>query len=222
MQSEARRDGRGAQTRELLLCTGERLFAAQGIARTSTRQITAEAGVSRDAIHYHFGSKAALVLAIVESRTSELSGHLEQLFTRKIPDRGATFRDIAHAMVVAAAEMAEHDTGQYYHPFLTALTNDPEFRHLANSRSTPQSDTVVALLTPLTPGLSEDERVFRVASAMVLVLFGTGTGGITEWVASQVGTTKGRLLTMLTDTVTNVLAGGLPTGHQPHGAATGD
>jgi len=71
-QSEVRRDARGVHTREVLLRAAERLFAEQGIARTSTRQITAEAGISRDAVHYHFGSKSGLVLAIVDARTGEL------------------------------------------------------------------------------------------------------------------------------------------------------
>ncbi|MDT3446674.1 MULTISPECIES: TetR/AcrR family transcriptional regulator [unclassified Pseudofrankia] len=206
-----RKDARGIHTRDLLLRTAERLFASQGIARTSTRQITAEAGISRDAIHYHFGSKATLVLAIVDARTEELRAEIERLFAVNVPDRDITIRDIAHAMVVAATEMAEHETGRYYHPFLVALMNDPEFRHLVNSRSSPQSEAVVALLTPLTPGVGEAERVYRVACALVLVLFGTGNGGVAEWVSSQVETTQGHLLIMLTDTVTNVLAGGVPT-----------
>ncbi|OHV33326.1 MULTISPECIES: TetR/AcrR family transcriptional regulator [Pseudofrankia] len=206
---------RGIHTRQLLLRTAERLFAVQGIARTSTRQITAEAGISRDAIHYHFGSKAALVLAIVDARTEELRVEIERLFTVNVPDRDVTIRDIAHAMVVAATEMAEHETGRYYHPFLAALMNDPEFRHLVNSRSTPQSEAVVALLTPLTPGLGEAERVYRVACAFVLILSGTGNSGVVEWVNSQVATTHGRLLMMLVDVVTSVLAGNVPAADPP-------
>ncbi|WP_241834539.1 TetR/AcrR family transcriptional regulator [Pseudofrankia asymbiotica] len=210
-----RKDARGIHTRDLLLRTAERLFAGQGIARTSTRQITAEAGISRDAIHYHFGSKAALVLAIVDARTEELSADIERLFAVNVPDRDVTIRDIAHAMVVAATKMAEHETGRYYHPFLAALMNDPEFRHLVNSRSTPQSEAVVALLTPLTPGLGEAERVYRVACAFVLILSGTGDSGVAEWVSSQVATTPGQLLMMLVDVVTSVLAGGAPAADGP-------
>lgn len=208
-QSDVRKDARGVQTRELLLRAAERLFAEQGIARTSTRQITAEAGISRDAVHYHFGSKTGLVLAIVDSRTDELRADLERLFAVNVPDRDVTVRDIARAMVAAAAEMADHETGQYYHPFLVALMNDPEYRHLVSSRATPESDAVVARLTPLTPHISAAERLFRVASAMTLIIFSTRTGSLVKWVASQVETTPSALMTMLTDTVANILAGGV-------------
>ncbi|WP_307874773.1 TetR/AcrR family transcriptional regulator [Frankia nepalensis] len=208
-------------TRQLLLRTAERLFADQGIARTSTRQITAEAGISRDAVHYHFGSKAALVLAIVDARTEELRADIERLFAGNVPDGNVTIHDIAHAMVVAATEMAEHETGRYYHPFLAALMNDPEFRHLVNSRATPESEAVVALLTPLTPGISEAERVYRVGCALVLILSGAGNRGVAEWVSSQVDVTREQLLTMLTDTVTSVLAGAVPTSATPGGPGRG-
>ncbi|WP_307838661.1 MULTISPECIES: helix-turn-helix domain-containing protein [unclassified Frankia] len=210
---EVRKDSRGVQTREVLLRAAERLFAEQGIARTSTRQITAEAGISRDAVHYHFGSKSGLVLAIVDSRTGELRSDLERLFAVNVPDRDVTVRDIARAMVVAATEMAEHETGQYYHPFLIALMNDPEYRHLVSSRATPESDAVVERLTPLTPDIDAAERLFRVASAMTLIIFGTGNGTLVKWVGSQVETTQLHLTMMLTDTVANILAGGAGTGN---------
>ena len=212
------RDVRGVQTRKLLLQTAERLFAAQGIAQTSTRQITAEAGVSRDAIHYHFGSKAALVVAIVHGRTEELRADIERRFAARLPEQDVTVRDIAHAMVLAATEMAEDESGRYYHPFLISVMNDPEFRHLLlQAGATPQSEAVVAHLRPLTPGISEAERIYRVASAMMLILFGTGNSGVAEWVRSQTEVTDGHLLMMLTDVVTNVLAGGAAPGGGPAG-----
>jgi hypothetical protein len=86
--------------------------------------------------------------------------------------------------------------------------NDPEFRHLVNTRPTPQSDAIVTRLAPLTPGLSEAERIYRVACGMLLILFGTGNGGLVEWVGNQVETTQSQLLLMLTDAVTSVLSGG--------------
>ncbi len=47
-----------------ILDAAEQLFAAQGFAQTSLRQITATAGVNLAAVNYHFGSKQALVLAV--------------------------------------------------------------------------------------------------------------------------------------------------------------
>jgi AcrR family transcriptional regulator len=57
-----------AETRERLLDAAERLFAEEGITRTSLRAITLAAGVNVAAIHYHFGSKEALLQGVFARR----------------------------------------------------------------------------------------------------------------------------------------------------------
>ncbi len=53
----------GASTRQRLLHTALRLFAQQGYATTSTREIAEQAQVNVAAISYHFGDKAGLYRA---------------------------------------------------------------------------------------------------------------------------------------------------------------
>jgi AcrR family transcriptional regulator len=53
-------------TREKLLDCAEHLFAEHGLEGVSLRTINSEAGLSPAALHYHFGSKAALLEAILE------------------------------------------------------------------------------------------------------------------------------------------------------------
>jgi AcrR family transcriptional regulator len=55
-------------TKDRLLDTAERLFAESGIDAISLRAITAEAGVNLAAVNYHFQSKDALVIAVIERR----------------------------------------------------------------------------------------------------------------------------------------------------------
>lgn len=64
--TERTRGGRsdGGQTRERLLQSALRLFAAQGYAQTSTREIAEAAQVNVAAISYHFGDKAGLYRAV--------------------------------------------------------------------------------------------------------------------------------------------------------------
>ncbi|VTU28341.1 putative DNA-binding transcriptional regulator [Variovorax sp. PBS-H4] len=50
----------GGDARERILVTAELLFAKQGVDKTSTRDITAEAGVNVASINYYFRSKEAL------------------------------------------------------------------------------------------------------------------------------------------------------------------
>ncbi len=57
-----------AATRDRLLDTAERLFARYGVAETSLRTITTEAGTNLASVHYHFGSKEALFEAVFDRR----------------------------------------------------------------------------------------------------------------------------------------------------------
>lgn len=61
---------RSAATRDALVATARRLFAAHGFAEVSTDAIVADAGVTRGALYHQFADKAALfeaVLAAVEA-----------------------------------------------------------------------------------------------------------------------------------------------------------
>ena len=55
-------------TKVLILDVAERLFADSGFIATSLRDITSEANVNLAAVNYHFGSKEALLTAVMERR----------------------------------------------------------------------------------------------------------------------------------------------------------
>lgn len=54
-----------SDTKQRILDAAERLFATEGFDGTSMRAVTAEADVNLAAVNYHFGSKAALLEAVV-------------------------------------------------------------------------------------------------------------------------------------------------------------
>ena len=60
-------------TKERILDTAERLFAEHGFDATSLRAITSEADVNLAAVHYHFGSKDALIEAVFARRLGPLN-----------------------------------------------------------------------------------------------------------------------------------------------------
>jgi AcrR family transcriptional regulator len=60
-------------TKEQILDTAERLFADRGFDATSLRTITCEADVNLAAVHYHFGSKEALIEAVLARRFAALN-----------------------------------------------------------------------------------------------------------------------------------------------------
>ncbi len=60
-------------TKDLILDTAEALFAEQGFAATSLRNITTAAGVNLASVNYHFGSKEALIEAVFARRLHAMS-----------------------------------------------------------------------------------------------------------------------------------------------------
>jgi len=61
------------ETRERLLDAAEHLFAEHGLEGPSLRSITAAAGTNLASVHYHFGSKDALVRAVFARRLEPLN-----------------------------------------------------------------------------------------------------------------------------------------------------
>ena len=55
-------------TKDQILDAAEHLFAEQGFAATSLRQLTARASVNLAAVNYHFGSKDELAKAVLQRR----------------------------------------------------------------------------------------------------------------------------------------------------------
>ncbi|MFG6415939.1 TetR/AcrR family transcriptional regulator [Roseateles sp. DC23W] len=70
----AKRDA--VDARAALLSAATRLFAEQGIAVTTTREICAAAGLNPGAIHYHFGDKDGLYRAVLTDPIEQLNAEL--------------------------------------------------------------------------------------------------------------------------------------------------
>lgn len=81
--------GSRPDTKERLLDAAERLFGERGFGGTSLRAITAAADVNVAAAHYHFGSKHALLRAVIERRVGPSNearlAALDRLEARRVP-----------------------------------------------------------------------------------------------------------------------------------------
>ena len=66
-------------THDRLLNAAEQLFAEHGIAATSLRAITSHAAANLASVHYHFGSKEALVEAVFARRLGPLNRERRRL-----------------------------------------------------------------------------------------------------------------------------------------------
>jgi AcrR family transcriptional regulator len=62
------RDEQAARTRARILDAASQLFLERGYARTTMKDIAAQADVARDTVHAVFGSKAGVLTALVDQR----------------------------------------------------------------------------------------------------------------------------------------------------------
>jgi AcrR family transcriptional regulator len=69
----------GAATRRALIDSAAKLFAAQGVEAVSIRAINAEAGLGAASAHYHFGSKDAILDAVLLDSGAEVLAHIHRL-----------------------------------------------------------------------------------------------------------------------------------------------
>jgi len=68
------------ETQRAMLEAAKAALRKRGLAALSTREVAAAAGVPLSQIHYHFGSKQGLVLALFEHLNAQLLDRQEHLF----------------------------------------------------------------------------------------------------------------------------------------------
>jgi len=81
---EALKNKRG-ETRERLLVAARNCLGDEGYAGLSTRRVAARAGAPLSQIHYHFGSKRTLVLALFEHLNAELLERQSRMYGQEAP-----------------------------------------------------------------------------------------------------------------------------------------
>lgn len=154
-------------TKERLLDAAERLFARAGIAATSMRAVTAEAGANVAAVHYHFGSKGELLRAVFERRLAPVnSERLRQLDVLEADGSVVPVEALLEALVRPALEFASQ------HPSLSELVGmlqaEPadEIRALFQEVFGETIERFFAALHRALPDLEEEVLYARYAFAM--------------------------------------------------------
>ena len=95
-------------TKDRILDAAEQLFADLGFSTTSLRDITSEAGVNLASVNYHFGSKEALLTAVLARRIAPINElRLQRLdeVERAAGSMGPAMEDILRAFIAPPFEM---------------------------------------------------------------------------------------------------------------------
>ncbi len=117
-----------SDTREKLVGAAERLFAERGADNVSLREINRAAGQKNvAALHYHFGSRRALMVAIFEQRMAGINRRrLEILQSMTADGQDGDIRSVVEAMVLPLAEqLAVPEQNSHYIRFLAQAVADP-------------------------------------------------------------------------------------------------
>ncbi|OEJ30928.1 TetR/AcrR family transcriptional regulator [Streptomyces subrutilus] len=147
---------RSAQRRRQLTEAAIRAMTRDGVARTTTRSIAAEAGVSLSVFHYCFDSKQALLESVISTITDHYIGVVKDAIQPK-----ATLRETVRAGFQAYWDHVAAHPGE--HMLTYELTQyalrQPGFEHLARRQYALYAETYTELLEQLGPDLGFEPRV---------------------------------------------------------------
>ena len=76
---------RAADTRALILDAARIRLLADGYGGLSTRKVAEEAGVPLSQLHYHFGSKQGLILALLEEENQRRLARQQRMYAEDAP-----------------------------------------------------------------------------------------------------------------------------------------
>lgn len=91
----------GDATAQLFLNAAEKLFAANGFDGTSVRAIATESGINLGALHYYWGSKNALIRAVLERRLKPILAERKRRYNALLEKAGKKPVDV-HALLEAS------------------------------------------------------------------------------------------------------------------------
>jgi len=170
----ARRVGRAGQTvgtRELIMATAERLFAEQGIAAVSGRQISEAAGQGNNAaVGYHFGTKQDLIRAIVHRHLEQVEQRRRRMLEHVGPE--AAPRDWFDCLVRPLTDhLAGLGSPSWYARFSLQVSTDPVLRAIIadETRTAPGMARIGAGLGPILGALPDAVREQRLQMIRYLI-----------------------------------------------------
>jgi AcrR family transcriptional regulator len=149
-----------------LLDAAERLIGERGVDAVSLRAINAAAGSNVAAAHYHFGSKEALVRAVLERRMSVLAEQRIAQLEAIEHDPAPAARAVAAVIIGPLFSLASHADGARYVRFLAALyRSEGEWLTVLDGAFAPQWARIEPVLARAIPHVPADRRGPRLSLA---------------------------------------------------------
>ncbi len=172
-------------TKTRILDAAETLFISGGFESLSMRQITSAAGVNLAAVNYHFGSKDALIQAVLSRQLDPLNEQRVAMLDKFEREQGLalTCEHVLAAMFLPAVRMFRGDSAQSgrYLQFLGRAYTDPSavVRDFINTHYLQTLGRFFTAFQRTLPDLNRQDLGFRLHFAMG-ALSGILAGGNTQ------------------------------------------
>ena len=151
-------------TKDRILHAAEELFAQQGFASTSLRQVTSRADVNIAAVNYHFGSKDNLVNEVFRRRMDDMSVERLKALKQAVQAHPGELEPVLAAFVEPALAMAQdrHGGGAFIRVIARAYaeSNDSLRKFLSDQHGHVLRDFAKAI-DGCVPGLGKEELYRR-------------------------------------------------------------
>lgn len=163
------------ETRQRLIDAATRGFAEHGVHTASLLEITRQAGQrNRGAVHYHFGSRMGMVVAVLEQRLEGLAARERELLDAARAQPDDDLRSAVVALALPAVELAEHGTlGRCYLMILAELVEeDPQAidAEVVQTLERLGGYEVYGLLEERLPPMEDDVRAERLSLVTAFIL----------------------------------------------------
>jgi AcrR family transcriptional regulator len=162
-------------TRERLIEAANRAFAEQGIWSASLVEVTRQAGQrNRGAVHYHFGGREELLIAVMEQHVAFLAQREGELLAVAQERPDDDLASVVEAVVRPVVELAE--TGESGRNYLVivgeVIERDPATLHqgVADVLARTGGRAVYALMAERMPEMSDELRGERFALVTAFML----------------------------------------------------
>tara|TARA_R110002110_G_scaffold165930_6_gene366287 strand:+ start:1871 stop:2554 length:684 start_codon:yes stop_codon:yes gene_type:complete len=128
LESESTARKRG-DTRARLMAAAEQLFGERGLHSVTLKEINAAAGQRNEsALHYHFGSKARLIDAILSHRVAAIDKHRAERIDGLLKSgEDSDLHAILRATFEPLTQLLDTAQGVRFVRFAAQLLNDPDF-----------------------------------------------------------------------------------------------
>ena len=205
-----------ATTPTQLLDAAERLFAERGIDSVSIREIVRSSGQNNlSAAHYHFGSREALVGALVERRMRTINALRHRRLDELVADGLAgNVQAIIRATVKVLAEVVKTEPWGPDYVCITAAANfntRMQLKHLVDPQYVSALLRCVEMVRVLLPHLPA--QVFR---ERMRIVNNETAYSIARWVQAHGAVTaaNSRRFDAMVSNLANFLAAGVATAHE--------